>query len=774
MSRIIPIPSSRVGDLFIRQRLVDQMQLDQLALFRLQTQVSTGLRLQLPSDDAPAALRAINVQRLLDRKSQIRTNVQASNQYLSAADQRLNNVSSVLSELRGDVVAVAGTVVPDSARQALIQKIDGVLSELVSAGNAKYQGRHLFAGSRSQSQPYDFNGSYVEYFGNEGVLRSYVDLERLFETNLSGTDVFGGLSTAVEGTVDLDPQLTSTTLVSTLNGGNGIGANPAIVVSINTGLTTESSTVDLSGAVTIGDIARRIEAGAPAAATVTVEVTGAGLVLRTDSGTISVGEVPQGQTARVLGILSDPNVPASDTLAGGDVNPALLKTTRLANLLGTKAQGRLESAGVNNDILLAAAANGTDFNNVTVVFVDDAAAGSEAADFNDVTNTLTVHMESGISTAAQVINAINAEGTFTAAADYHDANSPVQAGTGAVQALNFGVITSGGGGQMLDIDSGLILTNGGQSVTLDTSGAETVEDLLNLIQGAGLGLRAEINAAKTGIDVRSRWSGADFTIGENGGTTATQLGIRTYTGETELAAFNRGIGVPTAEDPMNDDLLITARDGTQLTINLSSATTVQDVIDLINSNAANNVGTTSVLARLAETGNGIELVDSSGAAVGDLIVEAVEGSRAAEFLGFVPAGQTQASANTPDGDGNYVLQSEDRHTLEVESVFNTLLRLQTALAEGDETEIGRSLDRLDADMDRVNFARGELGARLQNLDTIELRLEDENVQLRGALSEDIDADLVQAISDLTARQYAFEASLRTTASLMQMTLLNFL
>jgi flagellar hook-associated protein 3 FlgL len=107
-------------------------------------------------------------------------------------------------------------------------------------------------------------------------------------------------------------------------------------------------------------------------------------------------------------------------------------------------------------------------------------------------------------------------------------------------------------------------------------------------------------------------------------------------------------------------------------------------------------------------------------------------------------------------------------------VFNTLLRLQTALAEGDETEIGRSLDRLDADMDRVNFARGELGARLQNLDTIELRLEDENVQLRGALSEDIDADLVQAISDLTARQYAFEASLRTTASLMQMTLLNFL
>jgi hypothetical protein len=38
----------------------------------------------------------------------------------------------------------------------------------------------------------------------------------------------------------------------------------------------------------------------------------------------------------------------------------------------------------------------------------------------------------------------------------------------------------------------------------------------------------------------------------------------------------------------------------------------------------------------------------------------------------------------------------------------------------------------------------------------------------------MDVDLVQAISELTARQFAFEASLRSAASLMQMSLLNFL
>ena len=86
MAGIIPIPTTRVGDLFVRQRLTGQVQRDQLDLFRLQNQISTGQRIQLPSEDAPAALRAINLQRLLDRKGQIRTNLEASNQYLGGAD----------------------------------------------------------------------------------------------------------------------------------------------------------------------------------------------------------------------------------------------------------------------------------------------------------------------------------------------------------------------------------------------------------------------------------------------------------------------------------------------------------------------------------------------------------------------------------------------------------------------------------------------------------------------------------------------------------------
>src|SRR6478735_8096408 len=116
---IIPIPSSRVGDLFVRERMIGQLQSDQLSLFKLQNQISTGKRMLLPSDDAPAALRAINLQRLLDRKGQISTNIQSSSQYLSAADSNIADVSNILIDLRGQVVGNTGTLSNEDERQSL-------------------------------------------------------------------------------------------------------------------------------------------------------------------------------------------------------------------------------------------------------------------------------------------------------------------------------------------------------------------------------------------------------------------------------------------------------------------------------------------------------------------------------------------------------------------------------------------------------------------------------------------------------------------------------
>ena len=58
MAAIVPVATGRTSDLLVRYRLLSQLGSDQSALLKLESQISTGQRLSLPSDDASAALRS--------------------------------------------------------------------------------------------------------------------------------------------------------------------------------------------------------------------------------------------------------------------------------------------------------------------------------------------------------------------------------------------------------------------------------------------------------------------------------------------------------------------------------------------------------------------------------------------------------------------------------------------------------------------------------------------------------------------------------------------
>jgi len=124
--------------------------------------------------------------------------------------------------------------------------------------------------------------------------------------------------------------------------------------------------------------------------------------------------------------------------------------------------------------------------------------------------------------------------------------------------------------------------------------------------------------------------------------------------------------------------------------------------------------------------------------------------------------------------GTQTLTAADANTLETEGIYTALIRLSNAIENNDTWEIQRAIDVLDRKTVDMNFSRAELGARQQSLDVLNKRLEDEDVELKSILSEEYDADLVEVISNLTSRQAAFEASLRTMGSIFQMSLLNYL
>ena len=234
--------------------------------------------------------------------------------------------------------------------------------------------------------------------------------------------------------------------------------------------------------------------------------------------------------------------------------------------------------------------------------------------------------------------------------------------------------------------------------------------------------------------------------------------------------MNHGVGVATQP---GTDFVIHRRDGFDLEIDASTAATVQDVIDLINNHVDNQDPATQVIAQLATVGNGIELVDANAVGTDDLAVIPESGNLTSALLGLVPEGAAQSDPPATNG-ATQTLTGRDVNPIETEGTFNTLTRLIEAIGSADQEELERVAGLLDEDINRLNFSRSEIGARQQSLDALGLRLEDEQIELQRTLSVEIDVDLVEAISEFTARQASFQASLQTNAQTLRLTLLDFL
>jgi flagellar hook-associated protein 3 FlgL len=110
----------------------------------------------------------------------------------------------------------------------------------------------------------------------------------------------------------------------------------------------------------------------------------------------------------------------------------------------------------------------------------------------------------------------------------------------------------------------------------------------------------------------------------------------------------------------------------------------------------------------------------------------------------------------------------------VKGVFNTLVRLKDAIQNNDSAAIGRAVELVDQDLQRLSRTRGSLGVQQQRIDSLKEIQELNKIELKADESRNLDTDLAQAITDLTARQAAYEASLKLLSNSSQLTLFNYL
>jgi flagellar hook-associated protein 3 FlgL len=183
-------------------------------------QMSSGKRVNVPSDDPLAAAQMVANQDQSNRADQYLQNVDTLTNQLQTADTALGSaVTAVTQAITLGVQGSTGTL-SSANRQQIVQNLQGIQSQLVQLANTAVGGNYLFGGTASTAPPYTLdptNPSGVVYNGNSGTNTVQVADGLNLQTNMPGNqlfqnsagDIFGslqGLITALQTGTASDAQ----------------------------------------------------------------------------------------------------------------------------------------------------------------------------------------------------------------------------------------------------------------------------------------------------------------------------------------------------------------------------------------------------------------------------------------------------------------------------------------------------------------------------------------------------------------------------------------
>jgi flagellar hook-associated protein 3 FlgL len=173
----------------------------QVKLARLQQQISTGVKLNKPSDDPAASSRLLELEQIVSLQEQYQVNISAADTRLNLQEDTLAALGNVSHRLKELAIQANNGAMDPIALRAIAVEVEEIMDEMLSLGNARdANGDFLFAGYQNDSQPFTetITGSisHVIYNGDEGQRLLQISETRQIAVDNPGSEVFLRLTSA--------------------------------------------------------------------------------------------------------------------------------------------------------------------------------------------------------------------------------------------------------------------------------------------------------------------------------------------------------------------------------------------------------------------------------------------------------------------------------------------------------------------------------------------------------------------------------------------------
>ncbi len=158
-----------------------------------QQQLTTGRRVNLPSDDPAAAAAWVENRSASSSNDQFSRNLSGLQATANTQDSAISQAVTAITQAISLGVEGANGTLSDQDRQAIAQQVSQIQSQLVDIGNTAINGIYVFAGTKVTTKPYALNAgspSGVQYSGNGNSITVQIAPGQDIQLQFPGSQIF--------------------------------------------------------------------------------------------------------------------------------------------------------------------------------------------------------------------------------------------------------------------------------------------------------------------------------------------------------------------------------------------------------------------------------------------------------------------------------------------------------------------------------------------------------------------------------------------------------
>lgn len=199
-----------------------------LQMTQAQTQLSTGLKVNVVSDSPDVIAPLLQAQANLSSAQQVTSNLGVVSTEVNTGEQSVESAVSLYDQVQTLSAEGATSTQTASGRADIAQQLQSVEQQMVGLANTSVNGRFIFAGDTDQTQPYNFDSTQPDpvstYQGSASTRTIQTSDGTTFPVALTAQQIFDSADPTTNVFTSINSMVTAlnsndTTAIATANSG---------------------------------------------------------------------------------------------------------------------------------------------------------------------------------------------------------------------------------------------------------------------------------------------------------------------------------------------------------------------------------------------------------------------------------------------------------------------------------------------------------------------------------------------------------------------------